>query len=99
MTPALLEALNHPVRRQLLRLLHERRAAQSPLEMSHDIALGLAHVSYHVRILSDLHVVRLTRTRPVRGSTQHFYLSRVLKNELVDAILRSTEKDDRFVRE
>lgn len=97
MTPALLEALNHPVRRQLLRLLQERRIAQSPLEMSQGIAFRLTNIAYHARVLSDLAVVRLVRTRQVRGSTQHFYASKVAKNELVAAILASTEKADSLI--
>jgi len=66
------------------------------MEMAHELKLGLTGVSYHFRILSDLGVARLTRTRQVRGSTQHFYVSRVAKNSLVAAILKETEKVDGF---
>jgi hypothetical protein len=98
MTPALIEALNHPIRRQLLRLLHEHREAQSPKGMSQEMTRELVNISYHARVLLDLHVIGLTRTRSVRGSIQHFYVSRVAKNNLVAVILRSTEKDDSFLR-
>lgn len=99
MTPALLDALNHPIRRQLLRLLHERTTSRSPTEMSQKMTLGLTGISYHARVLSDLDVIRLSRTGQVRGSTQHFYVSRVAKIALVDAILKKTEKEDRRLLE
>ncbi len=95
MSPALLLALGHPLRREILRLLHGQEAAQSPTEFKEVINAPLTIVSYHARVLSKLDVIRLVRTRPSRGSTQHFYVSTVADNKQVAAILASTEEDDK----
>lgn len=95
MTPALIHALNHPVRRHILRQLGEEGIERSPSEMAQAAALGLPGLSFHARVLCELQVTRCTRTRPVRGSLEHFYASNVSDNELVAAILVGTEGDDR----
>jgi DNA-binding transcriptional ArsR family regulator len=96
MTPALIHALNHPARRQILRQLGEREAEKSPSEMADEGAtFSLSGLSFHARVLSELQVTRCTRTQPVRGALEHFYASNVSDNELVEAILLETEGDDR----
>jgi len=98
MTPALISALDHPVRREILRLLSGQGTPVSPVEMTDSIDVGLSGLSYHARILSEQRVTRLSTTRQVRGSTQHFYASEVAENRMVIAILAHTEKYDSFLR-
>lgn len=95
MTPALIHALNHPARRQILRQLGEPGVERSPNEMAEAAAFSLSGLSFHARVLSELQVTRCTRTQPVRGALEHFYASNVSDNELVSAILVETEGDDR----
>jgi DNA-binding transcriptional ArsR family regulator len=95
MTPALIHALNHPTRRQILRQLDERGAERSPSEMAEAAAFSLSCLSFHARVLCELQVTHCTRTQLVRGSLEHFYASNVSGNELVEAILLETEGDDR----
>jgi DNA-binding transcriptional ArsR family regulator len=95
MTPTLIHALNHPARRQILRLLANEGTEKSPSEMAQSVAFGLSGLSFHARVLCELQVTRCTRTQPVRGSLEHFYASNVSGNELVSAILLETEGDDR----
>jgi DNA-binding transcriptional ArsR family regulator len=95
MTPALIHALNHPARRQILRQLGERGSERSPNEMAQAAAFSLSGLSFHARVLCELQVTRCTRTQPVRGSLEHFYASNVSDNELVATILLETEGDDR----
>ena len=97
-TPALIAALDHPVRREILRLLGQQDTPISPVEMTESIDLKLSRLAYHARVLAKRRVTRLTHTRSVRGSTQHFYVSTVANNKLVDVILKGTEKDDSFLR-
>ena len=52
MSPALLHSLNHPVRRQILRLLSERGAERSPVKMARLVAGGLSMLSFHAKTLS-----------------------------------------------
>lgn len=94
MTPALIHALNHPARRQILRQLSERGTEKSPSEMAQTATFSLSGLSFHARVLSELQVTRCTRTQPVRGSLEHFYASNVSGNELVEAILGETEGED-----
>jgi hypothetical protein len=94
MTPALIYALNHRARRQILRQLNEQGAERSPSEMAQMAAFSLSGLSFHARVLCELRVTRCTRTQQVRGSLEHFYASNVSGNELVATILLETENDD-----
>ena len=71
-TDELITALGHPLRRRILRemALTER---SSPRELAETLSEPLSNVSYHVRVLADCEALELVGTRPVRGSTQHFY--------------------------
>jgi DNA-binding transcriptional ArsR family regulator len=68
----LLVALRHPLRRQILREMAGREAV-SPRELGTTLGHPLSNVSYHVRVLADCAAIVLVKTKPVRGSMQHFY--------------------------
>jgi len=68
----LLVALRHPLRREILRRLAAADAL-SPSELANAMGKPLSNVSYHVRVLADCAAVVLVRTKPARGSMQHFY--------------------------
>jgi DNA-binding transcriptional ArsR family regulator len=72
----LLRALRHPLRRRILRHMSDGETT-SPLGLSASLRQPLSNVSYHVRVLADCGAVNLVRTRPSRGSVQHFYRSAV----------------------
>lgn len=72
-SPQLLPALNHPVRRRILRLLLATSDALSPRDLSELLSEPLSNVSYHTRCLEGLGVLQLRNTEPVRGSVKHFY--------------------------
>jgi DNA-binding transcriptional ArsR family regulator len=93
-SPALIDALNHPVRRQVLRVLNTSEKPRSPSDLARDLGWELPAISFHARVLSEKAVTRCTRTERVRGSIEHFYLSNVSTNELVLAALAGTEADD-----
>ncbi|MBS1861204.1 MAG: winged helix-turn-helix transcriptional regulator [Actinobacteria bacterium] len=67
----LLKALAHPVRVWILEALQGRVA--SPVELSKELAESLGVVSHHMNVLRDLACVKLVRTRPKRGTIEHFY--------------------------
>ena len=71
-TQDLLVALGHPTRRQILREMNGRPPS-SPRELTDKLDETLSNVSYHFRVLAESGVIELVTTRPVRGSTQHFY--------------------------
>jgi DNA-binding transcriptional ArsR family regulator len=71
-TQNLFVALGHPTRRQILREMAGGPPA-SPRELTERLGDTLSNVSYHFRVLAEAGVLKLVSTRPVRGSTQHFY--------------------------
>lgn len=68
----LLGALRHPLRRQILREMADGNAI-SPRELSDRLRQPLSNVSYHVRVLAGAGAITLVKTKPARGSLQHFY--------------------------
>jgi DNA-binding transcriptional ArsR family regulator len=71
-TQNLFVALGHPTRRQILREMSGGPPA-SPRELTERLGDTLSNISYHFRVLAEAGVLELVSTRPVRGSTQHFY--------------------------
>lgn len=70
---AQMKALRHPLRRELMKVVLGTEGTISPRELASRVFQPLSNVSYHVRVLADCNAVKLVRTRPVRGSMQHFY--------------------------
>lgn len=87
-------AINTPVRRRILRLLHEANEARSPAEISKAFRIPISYVSYHVKVLKECGTVVLTDTRPKRGSIEHFYASTISDNSLIVELLEETRSDD-----
>ena len=68
----LLTALGHSLRREILRAMADGKPV-SPRELSEALGRPLSNVSYHVRALVQSEAVTLVKTKPARGSIQHFY--------------------------
>lgn len=88
----LLLALRHPLRREILRRMADGKAI-SPLELSSLLDQPLSNVSYHMRVLAKCGATALVRTKPARGSMQHFYRT-AIKAPWARQILGLTEEDD-----
>jgi DNA-binding transcriptional ArsR family regulator len=73
-TAAVITALNHPLRRQILRVLATGRAA-SATDLSELLGVRLGNIAYHMKVLSELKVLWLASTRQVRGAQERFYRS------------------------
>lgn len=93
-TAALLEALNHSLRRKLLRALHCSDDARSPVQLSRIVGVEVSMTAYHVRTLARLGAVEKADSRHVRGARETFFVSRVAGNRQVIAILADTEAED-----
>jgi DNA-binding transcriptional ArsR family regulator len=72
--PRLVKALAHPLRVQILSVLEERTA--SPSDLAEELGAPLGNVSYHVRTLTDLGLLKLVRRRTRRGAVEHYYRAR-----------------------
>jgi DNA-binding transcriptional ArsR family regulator len=90
-----LKALNHPVRRKILRRLHALDEARSPKELGKELGIALNCITYHVKMLEGFHAVALTDPRPVRGVEEHFYASTVRNEVLVSIWLDWTASGDK----
>ena len=71
-TQDLFVGLGHPTRRRIVREMDGGRPA-SPRELSEILDDSLSNIRYHFRVLASSGVIELVDTKPVRGSTQHFY--------------------------
>jgi DNA-binding transcriptional ArsR family regulator len=69
--PRLAKALAHPLRLEILRRLGDRTA--SPSELAEEMGAPLTNVSYHVRKLRALGLIKLVRKTPKRGVIEHYY--------------------------
>lgn len=69
--PQLAKALAHPLRVAILGELEERTA--SPSDLAATLGAPVGNVSYHVRTLARLGLVKLVDTQPRRGAVEHYY--------------------------
>lgn len=65
------QAMAHPLRIRILRILTERIA--SPKEMANAIDESPGNMAYHARVLFDLGCTELVKTVSRRGAREHFY--------------------------
>jgi DNA-binding transcriptional ArsR family regulator len=94
MTAALIEAVNHPLRRKLLRTLHSSDDARSPIQLSKIIGGEVSTVAYHMKALASRGAAEKTGYRHVRGARENFFVSKVSGHRQVIAILADTEGED-----
>jgi DNA-binding transcriptional ArsR family regulator len=87
---ALLIALRHPLRRQILRRMSDERKA-SPCELSRELDKPLSSVAYHVRVLADCTALKPVGEQEERGTTRHFYRWAVTA-DWVQALLEEDEE-------
>ena len=73
--PRIAKAYAHPLRIHILGLLDDRVA--SPSEIAGELNAPLTHVSYHVRQLAGLGLIKLVRTTPRRGAVEHHYTAQI----------------------
>jgi DNA-binding transcriptional ArsR family regulator len=69
--PKVIKALTHPLRHRILGVLDGRVA--SPSELAEEFESPIGNVSYHVRMLESVGLIRLVRTTPKRGAIEHHY--------------------------
>jgi DNA-binding transcriptional ArsR family regulator len=65
------KAMAHPLRLRILAALEHRTA--SPSELADDLDAPLGNVSYHVRQLHGLGLLKLVKETPRRGAVEHYY--------------------------
>jgi DNA-binding transcriptional ArsR family regulator len=95
MSVSLIDGLNHPARRLVLRRLHASGDELCPSLVVDPNSPLLSTVSYHAKVLSKLGITRCTKVeREGNGWAKRYYTSNVASNELVAVILADTEDED-----
>lgn len=93
--PRLQDALNHPTRREILRVLHASDRPCSVSEILDKLSpLTRGEVSYHVRVLRYVGAVFEDGTRPAPGGREVLYRSALRGEAGVTAALWVTEQLD-----
>lgn len=70
----LARATAHPLRVAVLEILGmDGGRTLSPHDLSLELQIPLSNTNYHVTELAKSGLIELTRTRQVRGATEHFY--------------------------
>jgi DNA-binding transcriptional ArsR family regulator len=98
-TTELIQILNHPVRREALRLLH--RAPNGQMgggQIRKAMAEGVPAVGNHVRIMREAGAIVICDERPVRNVKEKWYESLVFMIPTVVAVLDETEVEDALIR-
>lgn len=90
----LIKAIDHPLRRRILRLLGDHEEPLSPAQMAEELDFSLSMTAYHIRILHELRAIERTGRRQVRGALQRFYKSRVKDDPPIATLLEETREVD-----
>jgi DNA-binding transcriptional ArsR family regulator len=98
--PRLQDALDHPVRREVLRALNRSVRSQSTLEVRAELrAFGPSQLRYHLQVLRRSGAIASDSAAADTGGAGPRYASEVVDDGEVKAVLRATEGGDRLRRE
>ena len=94
--PKVQDALDHPVRREILRVLHAKEQPCGFMELAGKLR-PFAHpqVSYHLRVLQGAGAVFADGTQPALSGREMVYRSALAEDPGALAALRVTELPDR----
>ncbi len=67
------KAMRHPLRRSIVMALRSRELTTKELSERFDIPVGQLY--YHLRVLLDADVIRVSRERRLRGATERYFRS------------------------
>jgi DNA-binding transcriptional ArsR family regulator len=98
--PKLQDALNHPTRRDVLRVLHgSGRPCGVTALLGKLPPLRRAEIDYHLKVLRDGGMVFVDGTLPAPGGREWLYRSAVEGDRQARSTLRATERGDRKRRQ
>jgi DNA-binding transcriptional ArsR family regulator len=98
--PELRDALDHPVRRELLRTLNQGQRPRSVAEIGTELGgFRLGQLGYHLQVLRRSGAVASVSAGLSGGQSQARYASEVAEDWRVRAVLRATAQWDRQQRE
>ena len=93
--PRTQDALDHPVRRQVLRILNSSRQARSAGEMAATLpGVPQGAVSYHAQVLESQGSICLTGVKREEAGVARHYTSKVAGDARVAIVLDAMRQDD-----
>jgi Helix-turn-helix domain len=90
----LISAIAHPLRRCILRVLHDWREPGGPAQIARELGLPVGTVVYHVRVLWRYGAVGTAGEQQVRGAIEHFYDSTIEDDPPIETLLEETREVD-----
>jgi|GEM_PF-1172128 len=97
--PNLQDALNHPTRRDVLRVLN---GSDRPRDITGIVGnlpqLRRGEVSYHAQVLVDAGCIEVDARRPASGGRERLLRSTIAGNSQAQLVLGATERSDREQR-
>lgn len=90
----LIVAIAHPLRRQILRMIHDWGEAASPAQIARELGLPVGMVAYHANVLLRLGAAERAGERQVRGAVEHFYDSTIEEDPPIETLLEETREVD-----
>jgi hypothetical protein len=98
LSPRTQSALEHPLRRQILRLLNASGSPRSPIEIATEISASVSVVGYHAGVLRDCGSVEVTAGWPDGDAAAPSYSSTVAADPQIASVLQATSHLDRSGR-
>lgn len=94
--PPVEHALNHPLRREILRALNHSEGPRSAGEIASQSLpkTAVTLINYHAAVLETCEIVRVTEDEPNGASFARRYASNVANDPQIAAILGATESLD-----
>jgi DNA-binding transcriptional ArsR family regulator len=94
--PKVQDALDHPLRREILRVLHAKERPCGLMEVAGELrAFAQSEVSYHLRVLQGAGAVFADGAQPAVSGGGKIYRSTLAEDAGVIAALKVTELPDR----
>jgi DNA-binding transcriptional ArsR family regulator len=97
LTPPVRHALNHHLRREILRTLHRSEDPRSPAEIAAALPTetSVSLISYHAHVLENCGILSVADVQPTGETLARHYTSKLAGDTLIVSILQATEPLDR----
>jgi DNA-binding transcriptional ArsR family regulator len=92
--PKLQDALNHPTRRDILRVLRQKESCSGTAILGELPPLKRGEVVYHLQVLQECGAIFVDGAHPATGGRDRLYQSGLVDDAKVRGVLRATERQD-----
>jgi DNA-binding transcriptional ArsR family regulator len=90
----LIVAIANPLRRRILRVIHDWGEPVSPIQIARELCLPIGTVAYHANVLRRLGAVEPAGEQQVRGAVEHLHDSTIEDDPTIEALPEETREGD-----